>query len=183
MCSRCISSAASPVDCWATTHRTASARMAASSSSSIICQPGGSPSSSPKLCAICTKKLSSVPTRNRCRRRTSPATSRRHFARSIGPPWTCWLSSASLPASSAAAASRVRTRSRISPAALRVNVLARIASNGSPAAASPMNRLLSWNVLPVPADARMTRLEKQWLILPVSLCARVPSDSGRVQIR
>ena len=56
---------------------------------------------------------------------------------------------------------QLRRRQLRIPAALRVKVVARIESNGCPAA-SPMKRLLNWNVLPVPADARITVSDIAW---------------------
>ena len=66
----------SALDPPANTWRIASSRNCLSSNSSMICQPVGNPSSSVKLPASCTKKLSNVPIRRRCRSPSSFLSSR-----------------------------------------------------------------------------------------------------------
>ena len=52
-------------------------------------------------------------------------------------------------------ASQLKTRCRISPAAFRVKVVARMESSGWSVNSNRMAREASWYVLPVPADARI----------------------------
>ena len=56
-----------------------------------------------------------------------------------------------------AAASRSRILSRISPAALRVKVVAKMALGGTPSLKRWMKRLDKRNVFPVPAEARINK--------------------------
>ena len=137
----CRSSTNSGLSALARAACTASVRSRSSVGLSVMVHPGASPNSWEKLRATRMKNASSVPTLIWWRSVRSRANSERH-----SPGWarrSCAsrASSRAFSGSAAPSARRTRTRSMISPAALRVKVDARISEGGAPAASSSMMRL------------------------------------------
>ena len=130
-------------------------RWMARSASVPIDQAGGSPSSKRAASAQVTKNESSVPTASRS---TFDVTRTRRSRKNAASAAGRSIAAASDPVASgeegsAALASRWRTRARISPAAFRAKVAAKMSSMSAPSARRRMSLVERAWVLPVPALA------------------------------